>query len=93
MASRPQEAYMTTPPDFGGREIEEGLFEDLGGTREEYLQEHAQEHVDEGGLVVDDNEAHAPGMVCGLCGAVIAGGQDVRRRADGTWVHESCPLV
>jgi hypothetical protein len=32
-------------------------------------------------------------MVCGLCGAVIAGGQDVRRRADGTWVHESCPVV
>jgi hypothetical protein len=24
---------MTTPPDFGGREIEEGLLEDLGGPR------------------------------------------------------------
>jgi hypothetical protein len=84
---------MTTPPDFGGREIEEGLFEDLGGTREEYLQEHAQEHLDEGGLVVDDNEAHAPGKVCVHCGAVITGGQDVRRRADGQWVHEVCPVV
>jgi hypothetical protein len=84
---------MTTPPDFGGREIEEGLFEDLGGTREEYAQEHTQAHEDEAGSEVDDNEAHAPGMVCGLCGAVITGGQDVRRRADGTWVHEFCPVV
>jgi hypothetical protein len=84
---------MTTPPDFGGREIEEGLFEDLGGTREEYAQEHTQTHEDEAGSEVDDNEAHAPGMVCGLCGAVITGGQDVRRRADGTWVHEFCPVV
>jgi len=58
---------MTTPPDFGGREIEEGLFEDLGGTREEYAQEHTQSHEDEAGSEVDDNEAHAPGMVCGLC--------------------------
>ena len=84
---------MTTPPDFGGREIEEGLFEDLGGSREEYAQEHAQTHEYEAGSEVDDNEAHAPGMVCGLCGAVIAAGQDVRRRADGTWVHEFCPVV
>jgi hypothetical protein len=80
---------MTTPPDFGGREIEEGLFEDLGGARPE----HAPEHDDEAGSEVDDNEAHAPGMVCGLCGVVITAGQDVRRRADGTWVHEFCPVV
>lgn len=93
MASRPQEAHMTTPPDFGGREIEEGLFEDLGGTREEYAQEHTQQHIDEGGLEVDDNEAHAPGMVCVHCGAVITAGQDVRRRLDGQWVHELCPIV
>jgi hypothetical protein len=31
-----QEAHMTTPPDFGGREIEEGLLEDLGGPRPEH---------------------------------------------------------
>ena len=84
---------MTTPPDFGGREIEEGLFEDLGGTREEYAQEHTQQPIDEGGLEVDDNEAHAPGMVCVHCGAVITAGQDVRRRLDGQWVHELCPIV
>jgi hypothetical protein len=84
---------MTTPPDFGGREIEEGLFEDLGGTREEYLQEHAQEPGVDAGVEVDDNEAHAPGTVCVHCGAVITAGQDVRRRADGQWVHELCPVV
>lgn len=80
---------MTTPPDFGGREIEEGLLEDLGGPRTD----HALEDQDEADSGVDDNEAHAPGMVCGLCGAIITVGQDVRRRADGTWVHETCPVM
>jgi hypothetical protein len=84
---------MTTPPDFGGREIEEGLFEDLGGTREEYAEEHAQVPGVDAGREVDDNEAHAPGMTCVHCGAVITAGQDVRRRADGQWVHEVCPVV
>jgi hypothetical protein len=84
---------MTTPPDFGGREIEEGLFEDLGGTREEYAEEHAQVPGVEAGSEVDDNEAHAPGMVCVHCSAVITAGQDVRRRVDGQWVHEVCPIV
>jgi hypothetical protein len=84
---------MTTPPDFGGREIEEGLFEDLGGTREEYAQEHAQANDGTDGYAGDDNEAHHAGAVCGRCGAVVAAGQDVRRRADGQWVHEVCPVV
>ena len=84
---------MTTPPDFGGREIEEGLFEDLGGTREEYAQEHAQANEGADGYEGDDNEAHHSGAVCGHCGAVITAGQDVRRRADGQWVHELCPVV
>jgi hypothetical protein len=26
-----------------------------------------------------------------VCGQVIAPGQDVRRRADGEWMHEVCP--
>lgn len=80
---------MTTPPDFGGREIEEGLLEDLGGPQ----LEHALEHRDEAGSGADDNEAHAPGVVCGLCGTVITAGQDVRRRADGEWVHDVCPVT
>ena len=80
---------MTTPPDFGGREIEEGMLEDLGGPR----QEHAVEHDDQDGSLWSENEAHAPGMICERCGAVITLGQDVRRRADGQWVHELCPIV
>jgi hypothetical protein len=80
---------MTTPPDFGGREIEEGLLEDLGGPRTE----HPVDHQDEAGLEFDDNEAHAAGIVCARCGAAIAADQDVRRRADATWVHEVCPVM
>lgn len=78
---------MTTPPDFGGREIEEGVDEDLGAPREE----RAVSHEDGDSTLWSDNEAHAPGKVCELCGAVIAPGQDVRRRADGHWMHEVCP--
>lgn len=78
---------MTTPPDFGGREIEEGILEDLGGPR----REDPVARVDEDNSAWSDNEAHAPGQVCALCGAVIAPGQDVRRRADGQWMHEACP--
>ena len=33
----------------------------------------------------------AAGHPCGRCGQPIARGQDARRRASGTWVHESCP--
>ena len=79
---------MTTPPDFGGREIEEGLEEDLGGPAEE----RAVSHQDDALLGdLGDNEAHAPGQVCAVCGQVITPGQDVRRRADGRWMHEVCP--
>jgi hypothetical protein len=78
---------MTTPPDFGGREIEEGMLEDLGGQRPE----GTAEHEDEDGSEWSDNEAHAPGQVCARCGAGITPGQDARRRADGRWVHEVCP--
>lgn len=80
---------MTTPPDFGGREIEEGLMEDLGGPREE----PAAVRQDEAGSASSDHEAHAAGQVCARCGAVIAPGQDVRLRADGQWVHEICPVT
>jgi hypothetical protein len=87
--SRLQEAHVTTPPDFGGRAIEEGMLEDLGGPR----QEHPAKHEDEADSSWDDNEAHATGMVCALCGAVIAAGEDARHRADGRWVHDACPVV
>jgi uncharacterized OB-fold protein len=65
------------------------MLEDLGGPR----QKHAVGHEDEDSSLWSDNEAHAPGMVCERCGAVITPGQDVRRRADGQWMHEVCPLT
>jgi len=83
-SAQPREAFMTTPPDFGGLEIENGVEEDLGGPREVY-------QTDEGSAPSSDNEAHAGGQVCELCGAVITPGQNVRRRADGQWMHEVCP--
>jgi hypothetical protein len=83
----PQEADMTIPPDFGGRDLEEGLQEDLGAPPEGY----APAHEDEEGPAWEDNEAHAPGQTCAVCGAVITAGQEVRRRADGQWMHEVCP--
>lgn len=79
---------MTTPPDFGGREIEEGMQEDLGAPGPDY---GAVSHQDQDGALRGDHEAHAVGQVCARCGAVITPSQDVRRRADGQWVHEVCP--
>jgi hypothetical protein len=78
---------VTTPPDFGGHEIEEGLLEDLGGPQEKYPVPH-----DDSEPEWDDNELHAAGQVCTRCGAAIQPGQDARLRADGRWVHEICPL-
>ena len=69
--------------------MEEGLLEDLGGPRTE----HAVDHDGEVSSTWGENEAHAPGKACERCGAVIRPGQDVRRRADGQWVHELCPIV
>ena len=80
---------MTTPPDFGGHEIEEGLLEDLGGPHEE----HPVPHDDQAGSDFSDNELHAAGRVCARCGAVIQPGQDARLRADGQWMHEVCPVA
>ena len=81
---------MNVPPDFGGTEIEEGVIEDLGVPRPEQRSLAENEEFE---LPRDDNEAHAPGQVCGLCGAVITAGQNVRHRIDGSWVHDVCPPV
>lgn len=85
-----REACMTTPPDFGGLEIEKGAQEDLGVPPEEHadLSEQDRDRRTRG-----DNEAHAPGKVCERCGSVFAPGQDVRRKTDGEWVHEVCPAI
>ncbi|HEY3734638.1 MAG TPA: hypothetical protein VGL63_12050 [Streptosporangiaceae bacterium] len=39
----------------------------------------------------DDHVAHAAGQTCGRCGKLIEHHQNVRSRAAGDWVHESCP--
>ena len=79
---------MTVSPDFGGREIEEGLAGDLGAAPAD---RRAVSHQDEAGAAPSDNEAHMAGEVCVRCGAVITPSQDVRRRADGGWVHDDAP--
>ncbi len=78
---------MTTPPDFGGTEIEKGRQEEFGIAPEEH-------HAGPDELTAEpyeDNEAHAPGQTCTRCGNEIRPGEDVRRRADGKWAHEVCP--
>ena len=79
---------MTTPPDFGGESIEQGVAEDLG-----LRHEHGRTGPPAGeeDRSFDDNEAHAPGSACARCGQQIAAGADARQRADGQWVHEECP--
>jgi hypothetical protein len=80
---------MTTPPDFGGTEIEEGRQEEFGIAPDEHRpgpdELTAEPH--------DDNEAHAPGQICARCGNEIQPGDNARRRADGKWVHGACPLA
>ena len=39
----------------------------------------------------DSNPAQPAGRRCGRCGQPMTPRQDVRRRADGPWVHEACP--
>jgi hypothetical protein len=39
----------------------------------------------------DSNSAHAAGRRCGRCDQPMTAHQDVRRRADRSWVHEACP--
>jgi hypothetical protein len=78
---------MTTPPDFGGTEIEEGRQEEFGIAAEQHQLGPDPLTADPH----DDNEAHASGQTCARCGNEIQPGDDARRRADGTWVHEVCP--
>ena len=63
---------------------------DVVGERE--VTEYEMEDQEVNRLDPEDNEAHVPGGVCPRCGTVISAEQDVRRRADGQWVHEVCPL-
>lgn len=39
----------------------------------------------------EGNAARTAGEACGRCEQPMAPGQEVRRRADGIWVHQNCP--
>jgi hypothetical protein len=80
---------MTTPPDFGGSEIEEDLQKDIFGIAPE--QHEGSGLADLVADPHDDNEAAAAGETCARCGNKIRLGEDARRRADGRWMHEVCP--
>lgn len=40
---------------------------------------------------VDDHWSRAVGQACEKCGSELTARDFVRRRDDGTWVHENCP--
>jgi hypothetical protein len=92
---------MTVRPDFGSEygDEERKRFEehDVPGPTEAEEEREVQERErqDEEAEFIDaeSNEAHAAGQVCERCGQVISALQDVRRRPDGQWAHEECPVV
>jgi hypothetical protein len=92
---------MTVRPDFGSEygDEERKRFEEeapLGpGEAEEEREIHEHEREDEEVEFLDpeSNELHAVGQVCQRCGQTITAVQDVRRRLDGQWVHDECPVV
>ena len=80
---------MTVSPDFGGREIEEGLAEDLGAPPPE----HTVDHEDKAGSEWTTTR-RMPRAWSARCAARSSrAGQDVRRRVGGEWVHDVCPVV
>jgi hypothetical protein len=91
---------MTVRPDFGPEygDEERKRFEehDLPGPEvaeeEREIGEREREDEEVEFLDPESNEAHAAGQVCERCGQVISTGQDARRRLDGQWVHDECPV-
>ncbi len=91
---------MTVRPDFGpeyGDEERQRLEEhDLPGPEvaeeEREINEREREDEEVEFLDPESNEAHAAGQVCERCGQVITAAEDARRRPDGRWVHEECPV-
>jgi hypothetical protein len=59
--------------------------------RDRYYDMRPSDQVDRFQLAGADNAAHAPGRVCERCGQTIGADEEVRRRAGGWWMHETCP--
>jgi hypothetical protein len=99
----PQKGTITMIPEYGHEELigqqserlrkqSEGLLPQAReDAPERELEERDRAERELEYLNPEDNEAHAPGQVCGRCGAVITARQDVRLGGDDRWVHEVCP--
>ena len=86
---------MSVEPEYGKEEIiklDRELQEPPPGELERELRDRELEDKEVLYVDAEDNEAHAAGNVCPRCGTVITTGQDARRRLDGQWVHEVCPV-
>jgi hypothetical protein len=55
------------------------------------LAEHIEAADSEPREVSEDHEAHAVGQICARCARELTADDEVRRTADGGWVHEECP--
>ncbi len=92
---------MTVRPDFGSEygDEERKRFEEEAppgpteAEEEREYRERRREDEEVEFLDPESNELHAVGQVCQRCGQTITAGQDVRRRLDGQWVHDECPIV
>jgi hypothetical protein len=84
-----EEGVMSTQEAVVQDEV--GIVRQAPSEEEGELAEHVRAEREAVYLEAESNELHAPGKVCGICGQTIIAGQDVRRRVDGTWMHEVCP--
>ena len=92
---------MTVRPDFGPEygDEERKRFEEEAppgpteAEEEREFREREREDEEVEFLDPESNEAHAAGQICERCGQVITAGQDARRRLDGQWVDDECPLL
>jgi hypothetical protein len=88
---------MTVRPDFGPEYGEDQWRSELpveqDAEEEREVEEREREDLQTEFLDPEENEAHAPGQVCERCGQVITAVQDARRRPDGQWVHDECPVL
>jgi hypothetical protein len=53
---------------------------------------HAPDFVRHDRGADDEHWAHAFGQPCARCGQLMEEDQFARRRADGFWIHELCPM-
>jgi hypothetical protein len=52
---------------------------------------NAEDRYTDAAADMDANELHVSGQTCARCNRPILEGEDVRRRIDGTFQHDTCP--